>query len=206
MFAICCFSEQWLPLASRHCSFPIFQALSLKRAMKAYSSQSYWQSHYSLWLGRILLFSQMLYLLRIRNHFYVIKNYRSLGSILFLLGEENLRHWTWYKPSFSQAQIKQVILFSPPTSIGSSVWRRPNWKEGTIGLRLKHIRANQSNQIVYEDNELCKFNLDVVKELSCPLFILEIFLNTALFFWAGGFSGGLEGNRIQRITRTAKIC
>lgn len=172
--------------------FPIFQALRLKRAMKAYNSQSYWPSHYSLWLGRILLFSPMLYLWRIRNHFYVIKNYCSLESILFLLGEENLRHWTWYKPSFSQAQIKQVVLFSPPTSVGSSVWRRPNWKEGTIDLRLNHIMANQSNQIFYEDNELCQFNLDAVKKLSCPLFTLEIFLNTALFFFCGGgWEGGL---------------
>ena len=57
--------------------------------------QSYWPSHYSLWLGRILLLPQVLYLLRIRNHFYVIKNHRSPGSILFLLVEENLWHWTW---------------------------------------------------------------------------------------------------------------
>lgn len=36
------------------------------------------------------VFSNALYLLSIRNHFYVIKNYRLSGSILTLLVEENL--------------------------------------------------------------------------------------------------------------------
>lgn len=192
-------------MASRghgHCSFPIVQDLSLKQAMKAYNSRSYWAPHYSLWLGRIPLFSQMLYVLRIRNHFYVIKSYHSSGSILCLLVEENLWHWTWQKPSFSQAPIKQVLSVSPPPTKGSRMWRIPNWKEGIVGFRLKQIRANQGNPVCYKTSELCNFNLDVRKKLYHALYsFLDNCLNTASFFlrrW--------EGNRVLRKTRTTRLC
>ena len=33
------------------------------------------------------------------------------------------------------------------------MWRNPNWKEGITDFRLKQIRANQSEQILYKDSD-----------------------------------------------------
>lgn len=55
---------------------------------------------------------------------------------------------------------------------------------------MKQIRTNQGNQILYKNNELLNFYLDILQKLYHALYsFLEIFLTTALFFVGDGGHG-----------------